>query len=187
MARRFFVVDVFAEEKYAGNQLAVVLDAGDLEEARDILIAALDGADDKLPLLSELVQVEFRRGQRDEARRYLEHYVRDKGDWETAQKMVSMFGLESGTLDAEVLEEFKFHFIAGHGGYPMVGTPEQIVAQMQSLASMGVDGLLLSWVDYIPECQQWIDEVLPLMEQAGLREPVSAGPREAGNLAEVQE
>ena len=28
--KQFFIVDVFAEKKYAGNQLAVVLDAGDL-------------------------------------------------------------------------------------------------------------------------------------------------------------
>ena len=40
------------------------------------------------------------------ARAYLDAYVRERGDWETAAKMVSMFGLESGTLDAEVLEEF---------------------------------------------------------------------------------
>ena len=104
-----------------------------------------------------------------EAHRYLNQYVKERGDWETAARMVSMFGLESGTLDTEVLEEFKFHFIAGHGGYPMVGTPEQIVAQMERLSTMGVDGLLLSWVDYLGECRQWIDEVMPLMESAGLR------------------
>ena len=80
-----------------------------------------------------------------------------------------MFGLESGTLDASVLEEFKFHFIAGHGGYPLIGTPEELVEQMEKLVRMGVDGLLLSWVDYLGECQQWIDEVMPLMRQAGLR------------------
>jgi hypothetical protein len=37
---------------------------------------------------------------------------------------------------------------------------------------MGVDGLLISWVDYLGECRQWIDDVLPLMEQAGQRRPV---------------
>ena len=76
------------------------------------------------------------------------------------------------TLDAEVLDEFKFHFIAGHGGYPLVGTPAQIVQQIERLSAMGVDGLLISWLDYLPECQFWIDEVLPLMEAAGQRHPV---------------
>jgi len=68
-----------------------------------------------------------------------------------------------------VLDEFKFHFIAGHGGYPLVGTPEQIVQGLLRLSNMGVDGVLISWLDYIAECQQWIDEVLPLMVQAELR------------------
>ena len=106
-----------------------------------------------------------------EARQYLNAYVRERGDWETATRMVKLFGMESDTLDAEVLEEFKFHFIAGHGGYPLIGTPAQIVEQVARLSEMGVDGLLLSWVDYLGECRQWIDEVMPLMEAAGMREP----------------
>ena len=32
----FYIVDVFAEEKYAGNQLAVVLRAQDLGAPRDL-------------------------------------------------------------------------------------------------------------------------------------------------------
>ena len=103
----------------------------------------------------------------------LQHYVRERGDWETAQKMVSLFGMESNTLEEQVLERFKFHFIAGHGGYPLVGSPAGIVEQIKRLSDLGVDGLLLSWVDYLGECRQWIDEVLPLMEAAGLRAPVT--------------
>jgi hypothetical protein len=34
---------------------------------------------------------------------------------------------------------------------------------------MGVDGLLISWLDYLGECEQWIEQVIPLMEQAGQR------------------
>ena len=37
------------------------------------------------------------------------------------------------------------------------------------LIEIGVDGMLISWVDYRTECKQWIDEVMPLMEQAGQR------------------
>ena len=111
------------------------------------------------------------RDTEQEAREFLQSYVQERGDWETAQKMVSMFGIESETLAPEVLEEFKFHFIAGHGGYPVIGTPTQIVEQLQRLSAMGVDGVLLSWVDYLSECRQWIDEVMPLLEQTGLRAP----------------
>lgn len=83
--------------------------------------------------------------------------------------MLATFGMESETLDPSVMEAFKFHFKAGHGGYPLIGTPEQIVEQIERLSRMGVDGLLISWLDYLGECEQWIEQVLPLMEQAGQR------------------
>lgn len=105
-----------------------------------------------------------------EARDYLNHYVVDKGDYEAVNNLLEIFGMQSETLPKEVLDEFRFHFIAGHGGYPLVGTPEQIVDEIGKLSDMGVDGMLISWVDYKTECKQWIDEIIPLMEQAGQRE-----------------
>ncbi len=104
-----------------------------------------------------------------EARDYLHHYVVEKGDDQAVANMIDIFGTQSATLSDDVLEAFKFHFKAGFGGYPLVGTAEQIVAGIERLSDLGVDGLLISWVDYLNECRQWIDQVLPLMEQAGLR------------------
>lgn len=104
-----------------------------------------------------------------EARDFLHHYVVERGDDEAADNMLRIFGMNSQTLEPSVMEAFRFHFKAGHGGYPLVGTPDHIVDQMIQLSAMGVDGILLSWVDYLGECRQWIDEVMPLMVQAGLR------------------
>ena len=106
-----------------------------------------------------------------EARDYLEHYVVERGDDVAVGNMLDIFGVQSKTLDPSVLGAFKYHFKAGHGGYPLIGTPAQIVEAMQRLSEMGVDGILLSWVDYLGEAKQWIEQVIPLMEQAGLRTP----------------
>jgi alkanesulfonate monooxygenase SsuD/methylene tetrahydromethanopterin reductase-like flavin-dependent oxidoreductase (luciferase family) len=59
--------------------------------------------------------------------------------------------------------------VPGWGGFPLIGTPETIVDDLMALSQAGVSGCLLSWVHHEVEQQQWIDEVLPLMEQAGLR------------------
>lgn len=107
-----------------------------------------------------------------EAKDYLNYYVNEKGDYEAVNNLLEIFGMQSETLPNEVLDEFRFHFIAGHGGYPLVGTPEQIVDEIGKLIEIGVDGMLISWVDYKTECEQWIKEILPLMEQAGQRAPV---------------
>jgi len=61
--------------------------------------------------------------------------------------------------------------IPGWGGFPLIGTPESIVDDLEALSSAGIAGCLLSWVDYENEQRQWIEQVLPLMEQAGLRRP----------------
>ena len=106
-----------------------------------------------------------------EARAALDRYVVEHGDDVAVANMLRIFGMESETLEPAVLDAFRFHFKAGHGGYPLVGTPAQIVERIETLSAMGVDGLLLSWVDYLGECRQWIDRVLPLMERAGQRRP----------------
>src|SRR5215468_2608326 len=56
-----------------------------------------------------------------EAKDYLNHYVYEKGDWEAAGNLLKIFGLHNQTLDAKTLDGHKAHFIAGHGGYPLVG------------------------------------------------------------------
>ena len=39
------------------------------------------------------------------------------------------------------------------------------------LAGCGIDGLLLTWVDYVDGIGRFTRDVLPLMEAAGLRAP----------------
>jgi len=48
------------------------VEAGDFEEARRILVNAMEEAEDKLPFLSELIGVEMRAGRREEAMVYLD-------------------------------------------------------------------------------------------------------------------
>jgi alkanesulfonate monooxygenase SsuD/methylene tetrahydromethanopterin reductase-like flavin-dependent oxidoreductase (luciferase family) len=110
-----------------------------------------------------------------EAKDYLHHYVYEHGDWEAAGNLLRIFGMQTETLDNKTLEGHKAHFIAGHGGYPLVGTAEQIVDELGRLADIGVDGCLISWVDYKNELAQWNADVLPLLVQAGLRQPFRGG------------
>ena len=106
-----------------------------------------------------------------EAKDYLNYYVNEKGDWEAVENLVRIFGMQSLALPSHVLEEFKFHFIAGWSGFPLVGTPEQIVDKLLMLSRNGLDGTALSFVNYQEELPQFIADVVPLMEQAALRSP----------------
>ena len=73
------------------------------------------------------------------------------------------------TIPPEKMAGMKFHFKAGWGGYPLVGTPDKIVNELESLSSLGVDGVVLSWVDYRRGLDVWRNTVAPLLEQTGLR------------------
>ncbi|MGV8984765.1 MAG: hypothetical protein ACOH2H_00555 [Cypionkella sp.] len=57
----------------------------------------------------------------------------------------------------------------GHGGFPLVGTPDQVAASLISLHETGFAGTTLSFVDYIKKFPCFRDEVLPRLAKAGIR------------------
>jgi len=106
-----------------------------------------------------------------EAEAALNRYVVEKGDDAAVNLLVQVMGLQSLALPPAVLEHFKFHFKAGWGGYPLVGTADHMVDQLQKLSAIGFDGILLSWVDYLAGLERFNRQVMPRLEQAGLRRP----------------
>jgi dimethylsulfone monooxygenase len=110
-----------------------------------------------------------------EAEDYLKYYVVDKGDDVAVTNLTNVMMANAQTLPSELMEEFKFHFKAGWAGYPLVGTADWITADLESLSKIGLDGVVLSWVDYRYGLDTWRRDIMPRLEQAGLRRPVIAG------------
>jgi dimethylsulfone monooxygenase len=104
-----------------------------------------------------------------EAERFVEYYVDEHGDWEAADNLVTTMGMQQLSWDKATLDAMKRHFIAGWGGYPAVGTADQIVDTLSSLVDAGLDGVLLSWAQYVDGMARFQAEVHPLLVQAGLR------------------
>jgi alkanesulfonate monooxygenase SsuD/methylene tetrahydromethanopterin reductase-like flavin-dependent oxidoreductase (luciferase family) len=104
-----------------------------------------------------------------EAKDYFDLVVHQKGDMVATTNLVETMGINAMTFPPGVLEHMKFHFAAGWGGYPLIGTPEQIVDGLKTLSRMGLDGTLLSWPRYIEDMKWFRDNVMPLVRQAGLR------------------
>ena len=73
-------------------------------------------------------------------------------------------------MGQETVRNLGERFIAGWGGYPLIGTPEQVVEQMQAVHAMGIEGFILSWLDYHEELKYFGERVMPLLRQAGLRQ-----------------
>jgi alkanesulfonate monooxygenase SsuD/methylene tetrahydromethanopterin reductase-like flavin-dependent oxidoreductase (luciferase family) len=104
-----------------------------------------------------------------EAKNFYDYYVHQKGDWEAVTNLVDTMGINAQTLPPQVLQGMKEHFIAGWGGYPLIGTKEQVVDGLKMLSAMGLDGVLLSWPRFEEGMREFKNVTYPLLVQAGLR------------------
>lgn len=95
------------------------------------------------------------------------NYILEKGDWEVAKMVSAGLGSESGSFDK--IKKMQERFILGYGGYPLIGTPEQIVEQMVELEKAGVNGMMIGFLDYDKELDYFGEKIMPLMREAGLR------------------
>ncbi|NKR41188.1 LLM class flavin-dependent oxidoreductase [Rhodococcus hoagii] len=102
-----------------------------------------------------------------ETKQLLDHIL-DQGDWDVARQVSGGLGSESGSFDK--IKAMQERFILGYGGYPLIGTPEQIVDQLLELEQAGVVGMMVGFLDYVQELEYFGERVLPLMREAGLRQ-----------------
>jgi alkanesulfonate monooxygenase SsuD/methylene tetrahydromethanopterin reductase-like flavin-dependent oxidoreductase (luciferase family) len=94
--------------------------------------------------------------------------VIDNGDWEAAGNVMKVAGMESQSFN-EQIKAFQERFIAGWAGYPVVGSPEQVVEELGRLNEAGMDGMIMGFLDYNEEMKYFGERILPLMKEAGLR------------------
>lgn len=102
-----------------------------------------------------------------EARRVYD-YILEKADWEAADNIMAALGIESQSF-SEQIRLYKERFVAGWGGWPVVGSPEQVTEKLLELSDIGMDGMAMGFLDYYEEMEHFGEAVMPLLKQAGLR------------------
>ncbi|MEM7540815.1 MAG: LLM class flavin-dependent oxidoreductase [Pseudomonadota bacterium] len=107
-----------------------------------------------------------------DAEAYYHHYVHEKGDWEAASNMMSVFAPNSGSYSVEHEKEHLEVLVSGYSAFPIVGSVEQVADQLIAMSNMGFDGLTLCWANYDEGLARFNAEVMPLLEQAGVRRPL---------------
>jgi dimethylsulfone monooxygenase len=84
--------------------------------------------------------------------------------------LTRVYSLEGQSYgDAELVRTLRTQFALGWGGMTFVGTPEQVVDQLARVSKIGIDGILLGFLDYVVELEHFDRAVMPLLRQAGLR------------------
>lgn len=109
------------------------------------------------------------RPTRDEAEEYHRHYAVDNADSEAVERVMRLQGLHTKGRPPELQQKFRERFAGGHGSFPLIGSPDMIADKLAEIASAGISGVTLGFVDYESELPYFVDEVLPRLRRMGLR------------------
>jgi len=92
--------------------------------------------------------VVVQRDTQSEAEGFLRRFSVEQEDVEAVDAWMRLLGANAQVMPPEVLAVMRQRMAAGVGGFPLVGTPETISERMEMLSAAGIDGALLTWVDY---------------------------------------
>lgn len=109
-----------------------------------------------------------------DAEAYVRYYVDQHGDWAAADHWYAMQAANTQSRPPELRDLFRYRFAAGHGCYPLIGTPDDVANAIAEMADVGFAGTTIAFVDYAKEFPYFADEVLPRLERLGLRLPRQA-------------
>jgi alkanesulfonate monooxygenase SsuD/methylene tetrahydromethanopterin reductase-like flavin-dependent oxidoreductase (luciferase family) len=125
------------------------------------------GRDIQLWTNCSLVQRETQKAAEDYLRRYSEEYL----DTEVMDSLMQTISVENNIPAGSERLALMRHRMAIGAGHPLIGTAHSIAQQLAEISRVGIDGVIMTWVDYIDGLDRFNREVLPLLEQAGLRKP----------------
>ena len=109
------------------------------------------------------------RPTRSEADEFLHYYAEENADWDAVDNLMRLQGLHAQSFSADMLQNFRSRFAAGHGTCPLIGTPDDVADEIERFADAGFGGITLSFVDYVGELDYFAQEVMPRLVKKGLR------------------
>ena len=104
-----------------------------------------------------------------EADDYYERYAMTEADHGAVDYHMSQKKKFAGSHDEATFRLHAKRFAGGAGTYPLIGTAPKIVDEMVKMRAAGFAGTTVSFVNYLNELPYFIEKVIPLMKEAGLR------------------
>lgn len=111
------------------------------------------------------------RDTKKEAEEYLHRYAVEYLDNEVMDSIMHTISVENNVPEgSEQLAAMRRRMAVG-AGHPLIGTAQSIAEELQRMSAVGLDGIIMTWPDYIDGVKRFTKDVLPLLELAGLRKP----------------
>jgi dimethylsulfone monooxygenase len=107
-----------------------------------------------------------------EAKDYYHYFADANADWGAVEHMHDIGNRHQSTSHRDgAYERMKVRFAAGYGGYPLVGDPDSVAAEIARVSAAGFTGFSAGLVNYLEEFPYLQAELLPRLERLGLRTP----------------
>jgi alkanesulfonate monooxygenase SsuD/methylene tetrahydromethanopterin reductase-like flavin-dependent oxidoreductase (luciferase family) len=111
-------------------------------------------------------------GESDEAAQTEADEIYARGDFEAVDAMMAgLVKTHSAGVDDTNWEIVRRNIVHGSSGFPVIGSTETIVDRLEMLSKAGVNGVLVTWLDYPNGLRHFTMEILPILEARGLRKP----------------
>jgi alkanesulfonate monooxygenase SsuD/methylene tetrahydromethanopterin reductase-like flavin-dependent oxidoreductase (luciferase family) len=104
-----------------------------------------------------------------EATRYYDYYAGEMADTTAVDFHQRKKDAHYGAVDPEAVKLERRRYAGGTGSYPLVGSPQRIADEIVRMHALGFSGATLSFVNFNEELPFFVERVLPLLRQAGLR------------------
>ena len=104
-----------------------------------------------------------------EAEAFLRYYSEEFVDAEALDSIMDTISAENNVPKGSPQLAFMRKRMATGAGYPLIGDAQKVAEELQAISRAGIDGVIMTWVDYIDGVKRFAEQVLPLLEQAGLR------------------
>jgi alkanesulfonate monooxygenase SsuD/methylene tetrahydromethanopterin reductase-like flavin-dependent oxidoreductase (luciferase family) len=97
-------------------------------------------------------------------------YIIERGDRGAARSYLGQFGANSESLSEDFIKEQEDKAMLGMGARQLVGTPDQVAEGLRELGEIGLDGVMLAFLDYYEEMPYFAETVIPRLAEMRLRE-----------------
>jgi len=105
-----------------------------------------------------------------EAQEAYRHYTEDRPDRTAIDGFISTLARENKVAeDSDQMAFLRRNAVLG-SGLPLIGSPATVTERLTTLSRAGLDGVIMSYVDYIDGLHRFNRDVLPRLKAEGLRQ-----------------
>jgi alkanesulfonate monooxygenase SsuD/methylene tetrahydromethanopterin reductase-like flavin-dependent oxidoreductase (luciferase family) len=105
-----------------------------------------------------------------EAEDYYHHCIIENADFAAIDGILAKKNITVASHGVEEFDRQRKHYANGMGGLLIVGDADHVAKTLAELSNAGLNGMAISFINYLEELDFFRDEVLGRLERLGLRE-----------------